>query len=65
MRSHLASAVLMFAHAAWAGSGLTYSTYLREGFAPAAIATDTSGNVYQAGSTVVNTPRRRKRQQRS
>ncbi len=29
---------------------LTYSTYLRDGFTPYAIATDSSGNVYLAGS---------------
>jgi hypothetical protein len=38
----------------WASSGLTYSTYLREGFTPSAIATDVTGNVYIAGSTIVD-----------
>lgn len=31
---------------------LTYSTYLRAGFAPAAVATDSAGNVYLAGSAL-------------
>jgi uncharacterized protein (TIGR03437 family) len=54
MRNYLAFVLLIFAPAAWAGSGLSYSTYLREGFTPAAIATDPVGNVYLAGSTVLN-----------
>src|SRR5271169_997304 len=33
---------------------LTYSTYLRGGFTPKAIATDSSGNVYLAGSGIVD-----------
>ncbi len=33
---------------------LTYSTYLRESFTPAAIATDAAGNIYMAGTTIVN-----------
>ncbi len=34
--------------------GLTYSTYLRNGFTPSAVTVDSSGNVYLAGSTVVD-----------
>ena len=34
--------------------GLTYSTYLRNGFTPAAVATDPAGNVYLAGSVVTD-----------
>jgi uncharacterized protein (TIGR03437 family) len=34
---------------------LTYSTYLRDSFTPNAIATDSSGNIYMAGSVVVET----------
>jgi hypothetical protein len=33
---------------------LTYSTYLRESFTPIAIATDSAGNIYMAGSAAVN-----------
>ncbi|MGP0072245.1 MAG: SBBP repeat-containing protein [Bryobacteraceae bacterium] len=61
MRIHLICALVLFAPAPWgasglwAASGLTYSTYLREGFTPAAIATDSAGNVYLAGSTPINT----------
>jgi uncharacterized protein (TIGR03437 family) len=54
MLTHLAGALLLFSTAAWSASGLTYSTYLRAGLTPAAIATDTSGNVYLAGSTLAN-----------
>ena len=38
--------------------GLTYSAYLRSSFAPAAVTTDSSGNVYLAGSTIVDTATR-------
>ena len=61
MRVHLICALVLFAPAPWGASelwgasGLTYSTYLREGFTPAAIATDSAGNVYLAGSTSINT----------
>jgi uncharacterized protein (TIGR03437 family) len=51
MLTHLVGALLLFSTAAWSASGLTYSTYLRSGFTPSAIATDTAGNVYLAGST--------------
>src|SRR5579863_8476901 len=34
--------------------GLTYSTYLRDSFTPSAIATDSSGNIYLAGSVVID-----------
>jgi uncharacterized protein (TIGR03437 family) len=33
---------------------LTYSTYLRDNFTPAAIATDSSGNIYMAGTAIVD-----------
>ena len=33
---------------------LTYSTYLRDSFTPTAIATDAAGNIYMAGTTIVN-----------
>ena len=33
---------------------LTYSTYLRDNFRPAAMATDSSGNLYLAGNTTVD-----------
>jgi uncharacterized protein (TIGR03437 family) len=33
---------------------LTYSTYLRDSFTPAAIATDSSGNIYLAGNAIVD-----------
>ncbi len=33
---------------------LTYSTYLRDSFTPNAIATDSSGNIYLAGSAVID-----------
>jgi uncharacterized protein (TIGR03437 family) len=55
VRTSAVCVVLLFATAAWAASGLTYSTYLREGFTPSAIAADSSGNVYLAGSTSINT----------
>lgn len=54
MRVYHVCALLVFAPTAWAASGLSYSTYLREGFTPAAIAMDSAGNVYLAGSIVVN-----------
>jgi len=41
---------LAFAAAAPTFPVLTYSTYLRDGFTPAAIATDSSGNIYLAGN---------------
>jgi len=39
---------------AFAAPQLTYSTYLRDGFTPNAIATDAAGNIYLAGSAVVD-----------
>src|ERR1700733_8291933 len=44
---------------AWAATSpsfpvLTYSTYLRDSFTPSAIATDSSGNIYLAGSAIVD-----------
>ena len=52
MRISFLCVLALSATAAWAQSGLTYSTYLREGFTPAAVATDPSGNLYLAGSIV-------------
>jgi hypothetical protein len=49
----LGAALLLFASSASA-SGLAYSTYLRDGFTPSAIVTDPAGNVYIAGSTIVD-----------
>ncbi len=37
-----------------AAPALTYSTYLRDGFQPTAIATDAAGNIYLAGTAVVD-----------
>lgn len=54
MRLNHACTLLALVPAAWAGSGLTYSTHLREGFMPSAIATDSVGNVYLAGSTALS-----------
>jgi len=54
MRTWLVCALLLFTPAAWPRSGVTYSTYLRDGFTPSAIATDSSGNVYLAGSAIVD-----------
>ncbi|MGB6941189.1 MAG: SBBP repeat-containing protein [Bryobacteraceae bacterium] len=54
MLTRLACAVLVLSSAAWSASGLTYSTYLRDGFAPSAIVTDAAGNVYLAGSTTID-----------
>ncbi|HTB19956.1 MAG TPA: SBBP repeat-containing protein, partial [Bryobacteraceae bacterium] len=54
MLAHLICALVLFSTAAWSASGLTYSTYLREGFTPTAIATDPAGNVYLAGSTIID-----------
>ena len=39
---------------AWCASGLTYSTYLRDGLTPSAVVTDTAGNVFLAGSTIID-----------
>jgi hypothetical protein len=48
MLAHIVCALLLFSSAAWPASSLTYSTYLRDGFTPAAITTDSAGNVYLA-----------------
>lgn len=50
MLLRLVSSALVVGSVAWA-AGLTYSTYLREGFTPAAVATDAGGNVLIAGAT--------------
>ena len=47
-------AVLAFSQSTTPTPGLTYSTYLRNGFTPAAVATDPAGNVYLAGSVVTD-----------
>ena len=54
MLARLVCALMLFSTAVWSSSGLTYSTYLREGFTPSAIATDAAGDVYIAGSTIVD-----------
>jgi uncharacterized protein (TIGR03437 family) len=54
MLAHIVCALLLFSSAAWPASSLTYSTYLRDGFTPAAITTDSAGNVYLAGSTTID-----------
>jgi uncharacterized protein (TIGR03437 family) len=54
MFTHLLCASLLFSSAAWSASSLTYSTYLRDGFTPSAIATDSAGNVYLAGSATID-----------
>ena len=48
--------LLLFSGLALAGSSpvLTYSTYLRDSFTPKAIATDSAGNIYLAGSAIVD-----------
>jgi uncharacterized protein (TIGR03437 family) len=53
MCTRVTGAVLVLTAAAWP-AGLTYSTYLSEGFTPAAIAADSGGNVYLAGATAAN-----------
>jgi hypothetical protein len=45
---------LAFAASAATAPQLTYSTYLRDNFTPAAIATDSSGNIYMAGTAIVD-----------
>jgi hypothetical protein len=37
-----------------AAPGLTYSTFLRSGFNPTAVTTDPAGNVYLAGTAIVD-----------
>ena len=54
MLTHLVCALLLFSSAAWSASSLTYSTYLRDGFTPAAIAMDSAGNVYLTGSATTD-----------
>jgi uncharacterized protein (TIGR03437 family) len=45
---------LAFAATAPTFPALTYSTYLRDNFTPAAIATDSSGNIYMTGAATVD-----------
>jgi hypothetical protein len=45
---------LAFAASAPTVPALIYSTYLRDSFTPTAIATDSSGNIYMAGTAVVD-----------
>ncbi len=45
---------LAIAISANAAPALTYSTYLRDSFQPTAIATDAAGNIYLAGTAVVD-----------
>src|SRR5580704_16087740 len=54
MLARLVCTLILFSAAAWSASRLSYSTYLRDGFTPSAIATDPAGNVYLAGSTIVD-----------
>ncbi len=56
IRSFLLSACsgLAFAAPAPTFPVLTYSTYLRDNFTPNAIATDSSGNIYLAGSATID-----------
>ncbi len=48
--SGLLCSSLTFAASAPTFPVLTYSTYLRDGFTPIAVATDSSGNIYMAGN---------------
>ncbi|MGI8992429.1 MAG: SBBP repeat-containing protein [Bryobacteraceae bacterium] len=50
----LLSSGLAFAANTPSFPALTYSTYLRDGFTPSAIATDSSGNIYMTGSAIVD-----------
>ncbi len=58
MLIHLSSLVLFsflaFAASAPTAPALVYSSYLRDGFTPNAIATDSAGNIYLAGNVVVD-----------
>jgi len=47
-------AIFLCSWAAVAAPALTYSTYLRDAFTPKAITTDPSGNIYLAGSAVID-----------
>lgn len=54
IRSLLLCLISGLAFRAYAFPALTYSTYLRDGFTPQAIATDSIGNIYIAGNTIVD-----------
>jgi uncharacterized protein (TIGR03437 family) len=54
LSSGLLCSGVAFAAAAPTLPVLTYSTYLRDGFTPTAIATDVTGNIYIAGNAVVD-----------
>ncbi len=54
LSSGLLCSTAAFAASAPAFPVLTYSTYLRDGFTPTAIATDPAGNIYMAGNTTVD-----------
>ncbi|HEX5227119.1 MAG TPA: SBBP repeat-containing protein [Bryobacteraceae bacterium] len=45
---------LLLSTGASAFPALTYSTYLRDGFTPSAIATDAAGNTYLAGNAIID-----------
>ena len=61
MRIHPFLSLLVFGlpiSTLFAAPALTYSTYLRQGFTPNAITTDSAGNIYIAGSFLVDSPAR-------
>lgn len=47
-------ALLLCAGYAFAAPALTFSTYLRDAFTPTATATDSVGNVYVAGTLIID-----------
>lgn len=54
MRLRLFAPLLLALIPSCTAANLSYSTYLRDGFTPTAIASDPAGNVYLAGSSVVD-----------